>query len=113
MKIADALLIVLALLMVWSFYRAHKDPTVRLDLFDLVMSDGRLSRIAVAFMLTLGVTSWVVIRLALDSKLTEGYFTAYGAMWVAPIVAKLFSTPPGPGTTTEISATSTTTKVGP
>lgn len=112
MKVADALLIVLALLLVWSFWRAHRDPAVRLDLFDLVMSDGRLSRLAVAFMLTLGVTSWVVIRLALDSKLTEGYFTAYGAMWVAPIVAKLFSTPAS-SSTTEISATSTTTKVGP
>lgn len=113
MKTADALLVVLALLLVWSFYRAHKDPAIRLDLFDLVMSDGRLSRLAVAFMLTLRVTSWVVIRLGLDGELTEGYFTAYGAMWVAPIVAKLFSAPPGPGSTTEINTSSTTTKVGP
>lgn len=112
MKAADAVLVLLALLLVWSFYRAHKDPTVRLDLFDLVMSDGRLSRLAVAFMVTLCVTSWVIIRLALDGKLTEGYFTGYGLMWVAPIVAKLFSAPPTSGTTTEINTSSTTTKVG-
>lgn len=96
MRVADALVVVLVLVLVWSFYRAHRNPQFQLDLFDLVMDGGRLSRIAVAFMVTLGVTSWILIRLALDGKLTEGYFTGYGLMWVTPIVAKLFSTPPPP-----------------
>jgi uncharacterized membrane protein len=111
MRAADAALLIVTLMLAWSFYRAHKNPMLQLDLFDLVMSDGRVSRIAVAFMVTLCVTSWIMVRLTLDGKLTEGYFTGYGVMWIAPIVAKLFSTNQQ-GTMTETSVT-TSTKVTP
>jgi len=72
MRATDAALLIFTLLLAWSFLRAHRDPEFRLDLFDLVMSDGRLSRISVAFMVTLCATTWVIIRLTLDGKLTEG-----------------------------------------
>lgn len=113
MRTADAVMLVVILLLCWSIYRAHKDPTVRFNLLDLLMDSGRLSKTAFAFMLTLSITSWLMIRITLEGKLTEGYFTAYGAMWVAPLVAKLFSTPAPPGTTTTASSTSTSVKVDP
>lgn len=94
MRATDGALLIVALAVAWSFYRSHRNPAIQFDLFDLLMEGGRLSRIACAFMATLIVTSWVVIRLTVEGKLTEGLFTAYVAAWVAPIVAKLFSTPP-------------------
>lgn len=106
MTIIDAALAVGLLIICWSFYRAQKDPHFQFDVFDLVMENGRVSKIAVAFMITLAATTWILLRLTVDGKLTEGYFTAYGALWVAPLVAKLFSTPPN---TSSITSTSTTT----
>ena len=99
MKLADAAMLIGLLALIWSFYRAQKDPANVLNLFDLVMDNGRISKVSVAFMTTLCVTSWIMLRLALDGKLTEGYLTSYGLMWVATLVAKLFAAPPPAGTT--------------
>ncbi len=94
MRVDDGVLIVFALVIAWSFYKAHRDKDFSFSIFDLIMENGRLSRIACAFMATLLITSWVIVRLTYDNKLTEGLFTAYLAAWVAPIVAKLFSPVP-------------------
>lgn len=91
---ADGALIIAALTVLWTLYRAHKNPSLTFDLFDLITENGRVSKIAFAFMLTLGATTWIMIRLTLDGKLTEGYFAGYGAMWIVPIIAKLFNSPP-------------------
>lgn len=110
MKLADAAMLITILALAWSFYKAQKDPTSVFNLFDLIMSDGRLSRIAVAFMVTLVATTWIMIRLTLDGKLTEGYFTGYALAWIAPVVAKLFSAPPPPGVTTTDTSSKTVVK---
>lgn len=91
MRATDGALLIIALVIAWSVYRAHHSPDYTFDLIDLLVENDRLSRIACAFMATLVVSSWVVIKAAIDGKLTEGLFTAYLAAWVAPIVAKLFS----------------------
>ena len=110
MRGADGALLIVALAVAWSIYRAHRSPQYTFNFFDLLMEGGRVSRIACAFMTTLLVTSWVVVRVTLDGKLDSVIFSAYLAAWVAPIVAKLFSPPPTPSiTTTE--ATQTTKKV--
>lgn len=75
-----------------SFYRLQKDKSNDFNLFDLLMEGGRVSRIAVAFMVTLIVTSWIMLKLSIDQKMTEGYLVSYGAMWVAPIIARMFAT---------------------
>ena len=109
MKAADAAMLIGALALVWSMYRAHKDPSINFNLLDLLMDNGRISKTAFAFMLTLSVTSWIMLRLTLDGKLTEGYFTGYGLMWVGPLVAKMFAAPTPPGTTTTDTSSKTTT----
>lgn len=91
MRTSDALVALIGLILVWLIYRAHRDPSFDLNLFDLIMQDGRASRLGVAFIVSLFVTSWILIRLTLDGKLTEGYFGTYGLMWITPIVAKLFA----------------------
>jgi hypothetical protein len=111
MKLADAAMLVASLVLIWNFYRAQKNPMFSFDLFDLVMENGRLSKTSVAFVSTLFVTSWIMVRLTLDGKLTEGYFAAYAAAWIAPLVAKLFSPPPPAGTTTTTDSKTTTSTV--
>ena len=94
MRATDAALLIMALVIAWSFYRAHRSDTgifAKFNLLDLLMENGRVSRIAFAFMATLVVTSWVIIRLTISGKLTDVIFGAYLTAWVAPIVAKMFS----------------------
>ena len=106
----DAAFAIIMLLVVWSFYKAQRDPDNRFNLFDLVMENGRVSRIGFAYLVGLLVTSWVLIRMADDkSRSLDVVFSAYLASWVAPIVAKLFSPPQVTSVTQTSSSTSTTT----
>ena len=107
MRWDEAALGIIGLLVVWSFYSAHHDASFTFNMFDLIMENGKVSRLACAFMATLVVTSWAVIRMAVDGKLSDVIFSAYGAMWVAPIVAKLFSTPQA--MTSQTTSTTSTT----
>jgi hypothetical protein len=90
-RYTDLVLLAGVVAVAWSCWRAHRARSHEFNLFDLLMENGRLSRLACAFMLTLGVSTWIMVRIALDGKMTEGYLIAFGGMWVAPIVAKLFS----------------------
>lgn len=104
MRATDAALLIVSLVIAWSFYRAHNSNTGRFaefNLLDLLIENGRVSRLAVAFMATLVVSSWVVIKLTIENKLSDVIFGGYLTAWVAPIIAKLFSSqtpaqPPAP-----------------
>ncbi len=72
------------------------------------MEGGRVGRLACAFMVTLVVTSWIMVRLTLDGKMTEGFMIGYAGAWVAPIIAKLFSGPPAASTVTTMQVTEKT-----
>ncbi len=97
-----------ALLVIVSFWRAHRKAGFDFDAFDLIMENGKVSKIALAFMVVLAVTTWVVVDLQIKGNLTEGYFTTYGAMWVIPLVAKVvFNKTEMPNVT----GTTTTTKI--
>lgn len=104
-----AVLLGLAILTILvSFWRAQKHPELAFDAFDLIMENGRVSKIAIAFMIVLIVTTWVIVDLQLKGNLTEGYFVAYGGMWVAPLVAKVvFNKTEIPSNTTITSMTET------
>lgn len=100
--IMGVLLACAALLVLLTFWRAHRDSLTQFNAFDLIMESGRVSRIALCFMVAFAVTTWVIVYLALRDKLTEGYLTSYGVMWVAPLVARVIfnknepPTPPEP-----------------
>lgn len=102
MRASDAIMAVLLLIILWSFYRAHKDPSFAFNAFDLLMENGRVSKTAVVFMGAFAVMSWGFIRLVIDGKMSETLFASYGAMWVAPIISRMFAqkpsdpTPPAP-----------------
>lgn len=88
-------LIVVALLITWGLYRRHKLIDSKLDLDDLLLGeDGKLSKAAAVMMGAFGVTSWLVVYLALQGKMTEGYLAGYLAAWVAPTVTRLITNRP-------------------
>ena len=91
-----------ALFVVLSFWRAHRKPGFDFNAFDLIMENGKVSKIAFTFMAAFAVTSWILIDLQMKGKMTEGYLTTYGAMWVAALVARVVfnkTDPPETGTT--------------
>ena len=87
-------LIVIIILIALSLWRFQQRDENTFDLLDLLMEDGRVSRIAAAFAVTLLVTSWIMVKLSIDGKMTEGYLAVYGGLWVAPILTKMFATSP-------------------
>lgn len=111
MRAPDAAILIVALVIAWSLYRAHRDKEFAFNLFDLLMEAGRLSKISCLVMGAFTVHTWIMVRLTFDGKMSEGYLTIYGATWVAPMLARMFSTPPVPGTTTITDTTSVTKKV--
>ena len=111
-RLYDAAFAIVMMLLVWSFYRAQRDPANNFNLFDLIMENGRVSRIGFAFLVALLVTSWVLIRMAQNEQRSlDVVFAAYLTAWVAPIVAKLFSPPQVTTSSSSSSTTSTSTPV--
>ena len=98
--VTEAVAILLLVLIGISLYRAQRDKTfISFNLFDLLMEHGRLSRLAFVFFAAFFVHTWIMIRLTLDGKISEGYMTFYGMTWAAPIVVKMFSSPQQPSST--------------
>ena len=108
MRATDASLLIVALVIAWSLYRVHRDASTTFNLMDLLLENGKVSRLACVFMGSFGVSSWIMIRLTFDGKMTEGLFMAYGTVWVAPILAKLFA-PQQTTSTTQTTSTQTVT----
>jgi len=114
MRAADAALLIIALVIAWSLYRAHRSNNgyfSQFNLLDLLLENGRVSKLACVFMGSFAVSSWIMVRMTFDGKMTEGLFMAYGGVWVAPVIARLFSPPTQ--TATAVSTTSVSTTVTP
>ncbi len=88
-ELMHALLAMGVLLMLVSLWRAHKTPGFNFCLFDLIMNKGRVDKIALSYMIVLALSSWIMIDLQVNSKMTEGYFGIYIAAWIAPLVSKV------------------------
>lgn len=92
-----------------SFWRAQKRADFAFDLFDLIMEGGKVSKTAVAFMMVLCVTTWVIIDQQIKGALSSEMFGLYGGMWVLPLVARvIFDKREMPIGTSITSMTSTT-----
>lgn len=88
----SAALLAILLLIALSLYQAHKNPDIKLNLLDLFMEGDRLSKVAFVFMISFSFSIWFMIDLALKDKMTEGYFIAFGGLWVSPFVARVLMT---------------------
>ena len=86
MHVILALMFLIIAVSVWN---AHKSSTMVFNAFDLLMENGKDSKIAVAFMLVLVVSTWVVVDQQVSGKLSEGTFGLWLTAWVTPLVAKV------------------------
>lgn len=108
-----AILAIVALLVIWGLIRRSRKVESKIDLDDLVLGDdGKLSKAATVMLGAFGLTTWLMVYLALNGKMTEGYLAIYVGAWIAPTVTKLFKGTP-PATVEETSTTSTTKTVTP
>ncbi len=112
---SDLMLAILAAIVfavVISFWRAQRDSLVNFNLFDLIMENERVSKVAFSYMLVLMVTTWMMIYLTIQKSMTEGYFVGYGGLWVGPLVARIvFDKKEAPASTTVTTLTQQTTEV--
>jgi hypothetical protein len=95
----DPMVFVLVLtmaLIAYSFWQAHKNPLVDFNVFDLLMENGRVSKVACMVLGSFIMTTWMMVHLTIHDKMTEGYMTTYMAAWIAPLIAKMFVQPAVP-----------------
>lgn len=80
---------VLAIL--WSLERKSKSHTSHFNFDDLLTEDGKTSKAACVMFGSFAVTTWVLVYLTINAKLTELIFGAYLTAWVAPVVTKIIA----------------------
>lgn len=82
------------LLIMWALERRNSSTASRISLDDLLVGDdGKMSKPAAVMFGSFALTTWTIVYLTINDKLTEGYFGAYLAAWVAPAVAKIIKGP--------------------
>lgn len=79
------------LLVLLSLYKAHMNPANDINIFDLLMENGRISKVACVFIGTWVAITYVFVGTFLQGKMTEGLFTAYGGLFIVPLIARMFS----------------------
>jgi len=77
------------LIMLFSFWTTHKNKSNSFNAFDLIMHEGRVDKIAVSYMLVLILSSWIMVDLQVNAKMTEGYLGIYVGAWIVPLVSKV------------------------
>lgn len=109
-KYLIAALAIGVLVIIWSLIRRDRNHRSKLNLDDLLLGDdGKISKAAIVLLGAFAFTTWLMVVLTVHDKMTEGYFTAYGAFWIAPTVTRLIVNRPLPLTQeTTISQTTVT-----
>jgi hypothetical protein len=93
----DPLLTFLAvglMVLIWTLVALHRDHRrAQFDLTDIIMENGKVSKIAVVMLGAFLMTTWMMIHMTIHKTMTEGYFTIYGGLWISPIVARILRGP--------------------
>ena len=85
---------VIALIVV-VLVKRDRSTTSAINLEDLLLGeDGKLSKAASVMMGAFAMTTWLMVYLALNAKMTEGYLAIYVGAWIAPTVTRLVITKP-------------------
>lgn len=87
----ELLLVAVAIYVFFSIKKLHTAEN-SFDLSDLLMENGKASRISVIIMTTFAVTTWAFIYDVTKRKgIDVAILGAYGGMWIVPLVAKFFA----------------------
>lgn len=74
---------------VGGVYLNHRDPNSKLDLLDLIMSDGRLDLVKTMGTGGFLILCYVIVALLEHDRLTEGYLTIFVGTCVAPLIVEI------------------------
>jgi hypothetical protein len=100
-----AILGVVTLLIARALRRRSSSALSKLNLDKLLLDDetGKISKGACVMFGSFALSTWCIVFLTVEGKLTESYFGAYLAAWVAPTVTKILKGTDAPpaSTTTE------------
>ena len=86
-----ALLLLSVLLWVW-----HRSKDTEIDLTDLLVENGRVSRLAFTWLGSFMVMSFGFVYGVLTGKLSDVYAALYATTWAVPIITKMFALKPKP-----------------
>ncbi len=94
-NLMGVVLLMMVLGVVATLFAYHKDKGdyKTFDLTDLIMENGRISKLASTMLGAFVIHSWIMVELTLANKMTEGYITLYGTIWIAPVLAQMFTKP--------------------
>lgn len=80
-------LVVVVTRVLWA---RDKDAASKINFDDLLLDvNGRMSKSAAVMFGAFAMTTWMMIFLTLEGKMSEGYLTIYGGLWIIPAVTKL------------------------
>jgi hypothetical protein len=83
-------LLTLVVIIIRVLWTRDKDEASKVCFDDLLLDpDGRMSKSAIVMFGSFGMTTWLMVFLALSDKMSEGYLTIYGGLWIIPSVTKL------------------------
>ena len=75
-------------------YRWNRDPDNPFELKDLVMENGKASRLGVTWLGSFLVMSFGFIHMIIHNTLTDTYAATYAGVWAIPIVSRMFTQKP-------------------
>jgi len=78
MNLVIAIVVILAVLIIWNFQR---DRNNKVDIKDLICTDGRINSNKFMRFTAFVVSTWGFIYLIVDQRFSEWYFAGYMATW--------------------------------
>jgi hypothetical protein len=95
-KLAMVVVLVLVILLIsLALVKRDRSTVSRINLEDLLIGDdSKLSKAAAVMMGAFAMTTWLMVYLALNAKMTEGYLAIYVGAWIAPTVTRLIVAKP-------------------
>ena len=94
-KLAMAVLLLLVVIyLTIILIKRSRSSSSNLDLEDLLLGDDdKISKAAFVMMGSFAMTTWLMIYLTLNAKMTEGYLSIYVGAWIVPTVVKMIKGP--------------------
>lgn len=88
--------LLVAVLLSLILWRWNRDPENDFELKDLLMENGKASKLACTWAGAFVTMTFAFIHLVLHDKLTDTYAGLYAATWCVPIITKMFAPPKPP-----------------
>lgn len=73
----------------FSLWKSHRSSDIRFNLLDLLMKDGRVSKVSVIVMTAFTLHSWAIVTWILNKTVSDQAMLTYAGIWVTPLLARL------------------------